>query len=110
MSRVDLASHVGHGVQIVMMEGEALVECTTCDLYIGGDPDEGLSDLEEAAGQLLVEYGQWGEHPQHDRMEWDADVVAGGTSLGYWEWVANQIDVYDDEEEEETEDDDDDDS
>jgi hypothetical protein len=37
--------------------------------------------------------GHWGEHPDHDAETWASEVANGDTRLGYWEWVANMVEV-----------------
>ena len=39
----------------------------------------------------LGEDGNWGEHPDHPIDEWQRDVDAGNTRLGYFEWVAAKL-------------------
>mgnify|MGYP001326924108 CR=1 FL=1 len=41
--------------------------------------------LREAAG------GFWEAHPDHPVESWQSEVEADDTRLGYWEWVACQI-------------------
>lgn len=43
----------------------------------------------------------WGEHPDWTMFGWQEAVGSGGrkyadTTLGYWEWVENQIAMSDD--------------
>lgn len=35
--------------------------------------------------------GTWGEHPEHYIEAWQAEVASDATRLGYWEWVAIQV-------------------
>ena len=49
-------------------------------------------DLDQA-DELRKKYGHWGEHETYTRMGWVADVYAGDTSRGYWEWVAECIEI-----------------
>lgn len=35
--------------------------------------------------------GHWGEHPDHPVSDWQYEVSNDDTRLGYWAWVANQI-------------------
>jgi hypothetical protein len=37
--------------------------------------------------------GKWGEHPTHAFEDWRYDVDNGDTRIGYWEWVAAQLQV-----------------
>lgn len=48
------------------------------------------------AKKLEKKYGTWGEHPEYVRSDWKYEVTNGDTSLGYWVWVENQIDMNDD--------------
>ena len=41
--------------------------------------------LREAAG------GVWEMHPEHSLEDWQYEVANDDTRLGYWEWVACQI-------------------
>jgi hypothetical protein len=43
-----------------------------------------LSSAMEKAG------GPWGTFPNFPVKDWQAEVEAGDTRLGYWEWVAKQ--------------------
>ena len=49
-------------------------------IYEGGPPSE---------KELIKTYGEWGEHPVFQLVEWRAEVTSNDTRLGYWEWVAN---------------------
>lgn len=42
--------------------------------------------------QLLAQYGYWGEHPKLSVSAWQGLVADGYTRMGYWAWVANQLD------------------
>ncbi|QAY80367.1 hypothetical protein [Sphingosinicella sp. BN140058] len=37
--------------------------------------------------------GVWGHHPQFPVTDWRHEVANDDTRLGYWEWVASQIDA-----------------
>jgi len=43
------------------------------------------------AATLSVQYGSWGEHPEHSLEDWRYEVANDDTRLGYWEWVAHRI-------------------
>lgn len=46
------------------------------------------------AEQLRERYdggAQWGFHPQHAFSQWQDEVIAANTRIGYWEWVAARI-------------------
>jgi hypothetical protein len=36
--------------------------------------------------------GAWGEHSDLPVEDWQHEVANGDTRLGYWEWVAVQLD------------------
>jgi hypothetical protein len=44
------------------------------------------------AAELIERYGSWGEHPDHTERRWRDDE---GTRRGYWDWVANEIELAD---------------
>lgn len=54
-------------------------------------------DLVEAMREphlLAKEHGgTWGEFPMHWVSDWQYQVEECETRLGYWEWVANQLDA-----------------
>jgi hypothetical protein len=37
--------------------------------------------------------GFWGEHPGFPVEDWRNDVANGDTRMGYWEWVAAQLEA-----------------
>ncbi len=39
----------------------------------------------------LAEGGAWGQHPDHQMEEWEADVRSKKTRAGYWDWVATRL-------------------
>lgn len=41
--------------------------------------------------------GTWGEHPRFPASDWAAEAASDSTRLGYWEWVANQVELAQDE-------------
>ncbi|MHD0294308.1 hypothetical protein [Rhodococcus qingshengii] len=41
---------------------------------------------------LVEQFGVWGEHPSHPARDWQHEVADGDTRLGYWAWVAAQLD------------------
>lgn len=51
-----------------------------------------LDDSLLNARELSDKYGARNEHPDADRECWREQVTEGRTSLGYWEWVENQLD------------------
>ena len=38
----------------------------------------------------------WGEHPEHPMADWQNEVANGDTRRGYWDWVANQLEMAED--------------
>lgn len=50
-------------------------------------------DLSEQAKALMEEFGGsiWDTHPDYLTEDWTDEVINGNTRLGYWEWVANEI-------------------
>jgi len=47
---------------------------------------------------LQRRYGAWGNHEDYPRPDWQKEVNNGDTSLGYWDWVVQQIDLVAEEE------------
>ncbi|MFZ2527646.1 MAG: hypothetical protein WAX14_08335 [Rhodococcus sp. (in: high G+C Gram-positive bacteria)] len=43
------------------------------------------------AADLVRVHGMWGSHPQFRVSDWQYEVGNGDTRLGYWEWVAAQL-------------------
>lgn len=37
--------------------------------------------------------GVWGAHPDHPVEDWQYEVANGDTRLGYWDWVAAQLEA-----------------
>ena len=37
--------------------------------------------------------GIWGEHPDYPREDWGTEAKNSDTRRGYWDWVANQIEI-----------------
>ncbi|HZC22054.1 MAG TPA: hypothetical protein VE866_01855 [Candidatus Binatia bacterium] len=55
-------------------------------------PDEELTPEQlRQRYAILGEDGNFGEHPDHTIEEWQKDVEAGNTRLGYFEWVAAKL-------------------
>jgi hypothetical protein len=52
-----------------------------------------LSEWKKLASQ---HGGVWGEHLKHPKEDWEYEVSEGSTVLGYWDWVANQIEQAED--------------
>lgn len=82
------------------------------DTYDEDNSDEGqrvdaAAAIRRAAEQLLtvanhlsqpqplcVKLGfddMWNSHPQYPRCDWEVEVANRDTLLGYWEWVAHQL-------------------
>jgi hypothetical protein len=46
-------------------------------------------------GEFMVSIDQdppdvWGEDPQYPRSDWEQEVGAHDTNLGYWDWVSHR--------------------
>jgi hypothetical protein len=53
-----------------------------------------MSRLHEQAEQIKeASGGVWGEHQDHTVNDWRYEVTNDDTRLGYWEWVANKIEL-----------------
>lgn len=46
---------------------------------------------------LIKTHGTWGEHPKYVRADWRREVAEGDTNLGYWEWILQQQEIFEDE-------------
>lgn len=57
------------------------------------------SDQAPTETELIETYTSWGEHPVFQLVDWRAEVTSNDTRLGYWEWVANQLEVHRNEQE-----------
>lgn len=57
------------------------------------DGSAAQTDSQSEMAQTIAELEtRWGdEHGWYGREEWQTDVAAGSTRLGYWEWVAHSI-------------------
>lgn len=113
MSVHDFASlmkHNGHQLEITTYgdlppDGEpdnVAIECLTCNevlLDYDREPEEDAEAGMSARSLRFQEHHSpgnvWGEWAKHSRQEWQEDVDAGGTSLGYWMWALNQLETYD---------------
>lgn len=59
-----------------------------------GTVDQDDIDLAAAASNLRSQFGgHWGQHPVYAVEIWLGEVANTDTRLGYWEWVANQIEI-----------------
>lgn len=72
-------------------------ECGACGLPTQVD-DDGLCNAcalrseDPMAVAIASLEARWGdEHDWYGREEWQQDVAAGNTKLGYWEWVQHSI-------------------
>jgi len=54
---------------------------------IGGIPAPGLVGEEN----LVLAFGEHGEHPDYPREDWQDEVSAGDTGRSYWGWVDSII-------------------
>lgn len=44
------------------------------------------------AEALREQYGHWSDHPDYPFADWQRETAEGNTRLGYWEWIAAQLD------------------
>jgi hypothetical protein len=42
--------------------------------------------------QLRSQFGEWGQHPEFPRSDWQYEVGNGDTQRGYWDFVAAKLD------------------
>ena len=42
---------------------------------------------------LMVEFGNWGNHPRYGREDWMFAVASKDTQRGYWDWVSVRLEV-----------------
>lgn len=59
----------------------------------GMDKDDPANpyDISREAKKLQFWYAAQGAHPHYPLADWKYEVANNDTKLGYWEWVANQI-------------------
>ena len=56
------------------------------------------ADTDMAAARLREEHGgHWRNHPNYSHQDWMAEVANNDTRLGYWQWVASQVEQADEE-------------
>lgn len=55
------------------------------------DPDLRVGDLTPDADDLILLYGDAGEHPFFTKADWRAEVAEELTLLGYWERVEEYL-------------------
>jgi hypothetical protein len=56
-----------------------------------------MAEAEEtttSASALSDEHGVWGAHPTWPVQDWKTEVENDDTRLGYWDWVASQIELH----------------
>lgn len=53
--------------------------------------DKASEDLRREDRPALIGYDYWDDHLDHPRSSWQAEVAAGSTGLGYWDWVREQL-------------------
>lgn len=54
-----------------------------------------MTERDMTPQQLSDKYSgphSWGAHPKFSRFDWRQEVASESTQLGYWDWVAAQID------------------
>ena len=67
-------------------------------IYFSGPILEMVALLDKLKREVLDAFiqrfgGLWGSHPQYARQEWMDEAGNNDTSLGYWDWVLNKIDI-----------------
>ena len=72
-------------------EGEGDLETAEAalNLNISAPEIDKTYPMEQAIKNIEAQCGR--EHPEWTRDEWQSDVAAGDTRLGYWEWVIHQL-------------------
>jgi hypothetical protein len=50
--------------------------------------------MSEDAAALEARLGHSGSHEHYLREDWQMEVADGDTSLGYWDWVENNLDLF----------------
>lgn len=83
-----------HDIATCGGEGISLDDAGIDDLCERLNVEQEAPDPIEA---LIAEFGGdggvWGEHPDHPRSDWRYEVANGDTSLGYWQWVARNMEA-----------------
>jgi hypothetical protein len=46
-----------------------------------------IDELKRRAGITEAQLSHWDEHPNYAVSDWQYEVAADDTRLGYWEWV-----------------------
>ena len=46
--------------------------------------------------EFINQLGHWGEYPKYPVADWKAEVENNDTRLGYWAWVAAQLEFEED--------------
>jgi len=49
--------------------------------------------VDQKAAQLRDKHGPWGSHDDYPREDWQREAYENDTSLGYWTWVAAQMEM-----------------
>jgi hypothetical protein len=49
--------------------------------------------MDTAGGALADKLGYWSEHPDYPVTDWQYNVREGNTRLGYWAWIASNIEA-----------------
>jgi hypothetical protein len=86
-----------HGARLVTI-WKADADGGVAEVLWEARPDDGPdhdgirdADADLDAEQLQGKYAVEGEHPSYGRADWRDVVENDETSLGYWEWVENKI-------------------
>ena len=56
--------------------------------------NEEATTEETTLAKLKERHGYWDEHITWSSDDWKTEVENGDTRHGYWEWVANQIEIH----------------
>lgn len=96
LTRAQISDIIDHAAQLVLMSRSGQKE--QIDL-VHADLEEALivaNVLEfdpplPTGEELSDQYGTWGEISHFSRGDWRCEVGNNDTSLGYWDWVAGQL-------------------
>lgn len=66
------------------------------ELYIS-HCQERFQDAINASKAAGAAGGHWCEHPVHSSESWRLEVESEFTRLGYWEWVVNRLEEFNDD-------------
>ena len=52
--------------------------------------ERGVS-MEASTRTIVMDYGYWGEHPEHSIEDWKTLVANDDVRMGYWDWVEGRV-------------------